>query len=165
MNSDPVCNFNTSVTGPTVQFTNSSVGNIVSYQWNFGNGETSTEQNPTITYSNIGSYTVVLTVTSSNGCQSVSAKIITVTTLGVGEVELETINIYYSGQELVIKFQSSPSNARIKIYDPIGKLLLNTNFNSSKIFTTQLENTASEFILVNVNDNEQSYSKKIVLLH
>ena len=165
VNSDPVCNFNTTHTGPTVQFTNSSVGNIVSYQWNFGNGETSTEQNPIITYSIIGSYTVVLTVTSSNGCQSVSAKIITVTTLGVGEVELETINIYYSGQELVIKFQSSPSNARIKIYDPIGKLLLNTNFNNSKIFTTQLENTASEFILVNVNDNEQSYSKKIVLLH
>lgn len=165
VSSDPVCNFNASISGPTVQFTNSSVGNIVSYQWNFGNGETSTQQNPTITYANSGSYSVLLTVTSSNGCQSVSAKIITITSLGVEDVELEAINIYYSGQELVIKFQTSPLNARIKIYDPIGKLLLNTNFNSSKIFTTLLENTASEFILVKVNDNDQSFSKKIVLLN
>ena len=35
---------------------------VISWQWNFGDGTTSTEQNPSKTYQNAGSYTVSLTV-------------------------------------------------------------------------------------------------------
>ncbi|TNE66040.1 MAG: PKD domain-containing protein [Bacteroidetes bacterium] len=38
------------------------------YEWDFGDGATSTEQNPTHTYAEDGVYTVLLTVTSSDGC-------------------------------------------------------------------------------------------------
>jgi len=38
-------------------------GTILSYLWNFGDGEIDTEQNPTHTYTQNGSYTVTLTVT------------------------------------------------------------------------------------------------------
>jgi len=50
-----------------VQFTDTSTGNITSRLWNFGNGKTSTEQNPNHTYQNAGSYTVSLTVTGPGG--------------------------------------------------------------------------------------------------
>jgi PKD repeat protein len=56
--------------GPlTVQFTDSSSGYIESRLWNFGDGTTSTEQNPTHTYmhGNVGNFTVSLTVTSMGG--------------------------------------------------------------------------------------------------
>lgn len=56
--------------GPlTVQFTDSSSGYIESRLWNFGDGTTSTEQNPTHTYmyKNIGNYTVSLTLTGMGG--------------------------------------------------------------------------------------------------
>lgn len=49
----------------SVQFSNQSTGNITSYLWNFGDGNTSTQENPNHTYQNSGSYTVSLTV--SNG--------------------------------------------------------------------------------------------------
>jgi len=49
----------------TVSFTNTSTGNIISYYWDFGNGATSTLQNPTIQYTTAGTYTVSLTVTES----------------------------------------------------------------------------------------------------
>jgi len=50
-------------------------GSIATYQWNFGNGATSTQQNPTYTYPNPGTYTVTLTVTSSmGGCVSSSSQ-------------------------------------------------------------------------------------------
>ena len=52
----------------TVSFTNTSSG-AVSYQWNFGNGQTSTQQNPNYTYTSAGSYTVTLIATNSNGCK------------------------------------------------------------------------------------------------
>jgi len=40
---------------------------IVSWFWNFGDGQTGTEQNPTHSYSDPGNYTVSLTVTNING--------------------------------------------------------------------------------------------------
>ncbi|MDX1994989.1 MAG: PKD domain-containing protein [bacterium] len=51
----------------TVQFTNQSTGQITSFLWNFGDGTTSTEQNPVKTYTTVGSYNVVLTVTGPGG--------------------------------------------------------------------------------------------------
>ena len=54
--------------GPlTINFTNAST-TAVSYLWNFGDGNTSTLENPTHTYQNRGSYSVSLTITTANGC-------------------------------------------------------------------------------------------------
>jgi len=41
------------------------------WQWDFGDGNTSNEQNPTHIYTNVGNYTVTLTVTDNKSSQSV----------------------------------------------------------------------------------------------
>ena len=46
----------------SVQFTNISTGNPTSWLWNFGNGETSSEQNPTHIYQDTGKYSVSLQI-------------------------------------------------------------------------------------------------------
>lgn len=46
----------------TVSFTNVTTGPATSYEWDFGDGDTSTAQNPTHEYTAVGSYTVRLTV-------------------------------------------------------------------------------------------------------
>ncbi|NBW35245.1 MAG: PKD domain-containing protein [Cytophagia bacterium] len=69
--------------GPTVDFTlsgncqnestlltNNSQGAITSYLWDFGNGQTSTDTNPTVNYAAAGNYTVELETLGSNGCIS-----------------------------------------------------------------------------------------------
>ncbi|MBI4743552.1 MAG: PKD domain-containing protein [Actinobacteria bacterium] len=45
-------------------------GTIIEYLWNFGDGSTSTEQNPTHTYTNLGTYTVFLKVKDNDGAWS-----------------------------------------------------------------------------------------------
>ncbi len=56
--------------GMTVQFTNtSSQSNLISYFWTFGDGITSTLQNPSHTYNSIGSFPVSLVVENSFGCR------------------------------------------------------------------------------------------------
>jgi len=50
----------------TVFITNLSSG-ASSYSWNFGDGNSSSATNPTNTYSNAGSYTVMLTATGAGG--------------------------------------------------------------------------------------------------
>ncbi|MEM6263235.1 MAG: PKD domain-containing protein, partial [Bacteroidota bacterium] len=56
--------------GNTVQFTDTSIPDapLVSWQWDFGDGNTSTAQNPVHTYTTQGTYTVELVVTNMNGC-------------------------------------------------------------------------------------------------
>ncbi|MBE7173470.1 MAG: PKD domain-containing protein [Williamsia sp.] len=51
----------------TVSFTNGSTG-VVSYRWLFGDGSSSTEQQPAHTYQQSGEYNVTLVVTGQNGC-------------------------------------------------------------------------------------------------
>ena len=58
----------TSGTAPlTVNFTDQSTNNPTSYQWNFGDGDTSTLQNPSHTYNTNGTYTVTLTANNNYG--------------------------------------------------------------------------------------------------
>lgn len=53
-----------------VQFTDSSVSAFpLTYYWNFGNGTSSTLQNPLISYLAAGAYNVSLTITSEYGCK------------------------------------------------------------------------------------------------
>ena len=67
----PVANFTaTPVSGMVplpVQFTDASTGAITSYLWTFGDGATSTEQNPSHQYNTVGNYTVSLNVTGLAG--------------------------------------------------------------------------------------------------
>ena len=50
--------------GDTINFSDQSAGISSSWEWNFGDGNTSTEQNPVHTYSSAGIYTVKLTITN-----------------------------------------------------------------------------------------------------
>lgn len=53
-----------------VNFINASIGNITGYLWNFGDGSTSSEENPVHIYSKTGLYGVVLTVYGAQGTSS-----------------------------------------------------------------------------------------------
>jgi PKD repeat protein len=79
----PVSSFNAStlsgIAPLTVTFTDTSSNSPIAWSWNFGNGTTSTQQNPpAVTYNSAGSYTVSLTVTNTGG-SSVSTKTLVVT--------------------------------------------------------------------------------------
>jgi chitodextrinase len=76
--SAPVAAFNgtpTSGAGPLpVNFTSTSTGTIGTYSWNFGDGSTSSAQNPSHTYAANGRYTVTLTVSGPGGSNSKTYK-------------------------------------------------------------------------------------------
>lgn len=87
---NPISNFtaNTTVgTAPlSVQFTDTSIRTPTSWSWNFGDNNTSEQQNPVHTYVSAGNYTVSLTATNSAGSNTtvraayvqVSAPILTI---------------------------------------------------------------------------------------
>ena len=68
--------------GIGIPFTDSSVpfgaSTISAWDWDFGDGNSSTQQNPTHLYASSGTYTVSLEITSSDGCSVTSSQDITV---------------------------------------------------------------------------------------
>ena len=72
---NPVASFtakNSACQSDTVKFTDKSSGaTIKTWTWDFGDGGTSSSQNPTHQYSKSGDYIATLLVTNSNGCSSV----------------------------------------------------------------------------------------------
>ena len=77
----PVASFTASPTSGTaplnVAFTDTSTGSPTSWAWDFGDGGTSTAQNPSHSYAAAGTYTAKLTATNSGGSSS-ATKTITV---------------------------------------------------------------------------------------
>src|SRR5690349_9529865 len=58
-----------------INFRDQSSGpGTLSYSWSFGNGSTSTVQNPSTTYNTAGTYTVKLSVQSDLGCSGTTSK-------------------------------------------------------------------------------------------
>lgn len=60
------------------QFTNTSSGDIASYLWDLGNGQTRTTANVNEPYTTFGNYMVSLQTTGTNGCISSTSKPITI---------------------------------------------------------------------------------------
>ncbi|NIS82039.1 MAG: PKD domain-containing protein, partial [Anaerolineales bacterium] len=78
----PSADFTAAPTGEalTVGFTETSTSydGIVSWLWNFGDGETSSEQNPTHLFPDDGTFDVTLTVTDSDGSTDIVTKQVSV---------------------------------------------------------------------------------------
>ncbi|NQZ13111.1 MAG: PKD domain-containing protein, partial [Algicola sp.] len=77
INTDPVAKSNgnyAGTVGQAVSFSSAGStdedGDIATYHWDFGNGDISSQANPAYTYTLSGTFTVMLTVTDSNGVAS-----------------------------------------------------------------------------------------------
>jgi PKD repeat protein len=62
----------------SVSFSNTTIGSVSSYQWIFGDGNTSASTNASNTYANIGTYQVTLQANNAAGCQNTTTKSITI---------------------------------------------------------------------------------------
>lgn len=98
----PTANFTATTVckGNPTQFTSTSTTNptgqtITSYLWDFGDGQTSTQQNPSHTFSTAGNKTVSLTVGIGNGaCTSTKTQSVTVSPQPVANAGTDQTIIY-----------------------------------------------------------------------
>jgi PKD repeat protein len=95
----PTANFTADVTsGPaplSVEFTDSSE-NATAWSWNFGDGQTSTVQNPIHKYNSPGTYTVSLNVSNADG-YNISTKSNLITVNSTTPLVTDGLVVYYDG--------------------------------------------------------------------
>ncbi|MFZ4796988.1 MAG: PKD domain-containing protein [Bacteroidia bacterium] len=110
--------------GSNVQFTSTSSipnGNTATYLWNFGEtpiATTSTSQNPLKNYTNAGSYTVQLTVsTGGNGCTSTTSQTVSVSAAPVGNEALFTASVGGACGNLLTTTNSSTGTGNIYLWN------------------------------------------------
>lgn len=123
VDSVPLAGFTYSIMGGVVYFNNTTQHNAT-YSWNFGDSQTSAQQDPSHVYGTSGSYTVVLTAT--NGCGTDTATAMIPFTVGIEETissanvsvfpnpANDFVNVYLAG---------SGENIVIELFDMRGKLL------------------------------------------
>jgi PKD repeat protein len=100
--------------GSVVRFTDSTSG-AVSWFWNFGDGATSTDRNPTHSYSSSGKFSVTLTTINTAGCKSsvTQSDIVTVN----GNLTANFTGKFSGCAPLAVNFTNHSVNATSYLWD------------------------------------------------
>lgn len=154
----PTADFNFSG-GTTINFTNTST-NDVYYHWNFDDGNTSTQENPTHVYTTNGNYDVELVVFSADSCFSDTVtQTVNVTSVGINEMDmLDGVTIYPNPTKDIINVVSEKPFTTIKVYDAFGRLIL-----EQKKTSIDLSEYSKGLYIVQLMDNQTVLSRKKII--
>lgn len=110
--------------------TNNSVG-ASAYFWDFGDGTTSTSQNPSHEYDDSfieglsgGTVTVSLVVESASGCTDSTAVEIDVLFVGVDEMTTDGLAVYPNPADVFVRLDFASPPGEVAIYDGAGRQVL-----------------------------------------
>jgi|GEM_PF-2901580 len=114
--------FQFDITHKTASFTNQSSQGT--YVWNFGDGQSSEEQNPQHTYLNDGTYNVCLTVTTNCGTWSRCTDVV-INTVGISSGIARLCKLYPNpaADFLTVEWPSEEGLQRISIIDLSGRVI------------------------------------------
>ena len=137
------------------------------YDWDFGDGFTSNEVNPSHSYSNPGFYLTTLKVSydSNQTCTSESLNIIEVFGLTSSSSlnQIDNFSISQNNGYIFVACQKNKLINNIKIYDSKGALI----FNRNSIFSSHSKISIADFktgiYIVLLNSSEKTYSSKILI--
>ena len=112
--------------GGNVSF-NDQTADAVSWYWDFGNGLSSTDENPGTTYAQTGNYKVRLLAGVADGCSNIAEKtIVVLQTVSASEAYIapERVTLYPNpaGNTLLLEFLDPvPDNLDVSIFDLLGR--------------------------------------------
>ena len=127
---EPTTAFSFSTSGNTISFSNTSsvstgASTQLSYAWNFGDGGTSSQENPSHTYNSSGTYTVRL-IASSCGFSDTLIQVIQLGATGLSEVSSTASRIFPNPANGQLRMQTPRAwvGASYQLFDASGRSVL-----------------------------------------
>ena len=163
----PVANFNSNITSGYaplyVKFTYLSM-NANGWNWNFGDGTNSIEQNPTHTYSTAGKYTVNLTVNNENGSDSKTLKIFVYNVPSkILPIANFTSNVTSGYAPLSVQFTDTSQNATARSWD-FDKDGIADSSDAKPIYTYNVPGTYTVNLTVSNENGTNSKTATIIVM-
>ncbi|MEM6345767.1 MAG: PKD domain-containing protein, partial [Bacteroidota bacterium] len=131
--------------GGEVDFTDQTT-NTVSWAWDFGDGATSTDQNPSHTYTVVDTYTVILTVTNADGCTDIASTTIEATgfntSIDQDVLYSEGLNIFPNPGTGIFFLEiaySANDRGQLQVFDAQGRIVRTETMTLIQPQTTQLD--------------------------
>jgi photosystem II stability/assembly factor-like uncharacterized protein len=146
-----------------VNFTDQSTGAPTAWQWSFGDGASSTQQNPSHTYSAIGNFTVRLSITKGSCIDSSMMVITVVNTTGLNEVSGNSLSVYPNITSDNFSVYHSSGNCNIRVFDMSGRKFLEVNGRGEEIKTDVSELPQGLYLVRLQDDSEKVSVKKLVI--
>ena len=166
VNYTPNADFTAEATGLTVVFTNLSTDGAA-YNWSFGDGGTSTTENPSHTYAVEGAYTVTLTVT--NGCGSDFYSYVIEVGDAVNDITLaDAVSVYpnpTSDKTTVSINLTESEDLVLELVNTLGQIVWSAQPGSiiTGTFEIDLTSFASGVYQLNISGENATATKQIVL--
>ncbi|WP_077414081.1 T9SS type A sorting domain-containing protein [Chryseobacterium sp. JV274] len=161
-NNDVHSRFTYQLTGAgTVQFTNTTQ-NAAAYSWDFGDGTTSTLENPVHTYPAGGTYTVKLT-TAACGATTTKTKLIVVSTLNTAETAIQDpVQIYPNPTQHHITITSKKRIEILSLTDASGRIVHCHLSKTDSGYILPLQHLSSGVYFLQYKADEKEFTKKII---
>lgn len=143
----------------TVHFTNTSVNNSpgsATYQWDFGDGTSSTSQSPTHTYTQNGNFNVTLVVTNSLGCSKTLVKTNYIQLISPPVADFTATNASSCGVPATVNFTNTTTGATSYLWN-FGNNTTSTATNPNKTY-----NTAGSYTITLIATNSAGCKDTIV---
>ncbi|MEA1877416.1 MAG: carboxylesterase family protein [Bacteroidota bacterium] len=142
----PHAGFSYSSRALDVVFTNEST-DAQNWYWDFGDGETSRQDNPDHTYSTSGTYTVTLHVENKIKSWDESSIEVSVDNTGIEEIELRQIEVYPNPVRDRLIISNLPDDTHIELFSVSGRLIKRINPQSKQIEVNMKELPVGLYIL------------------
>ena len=152
---NPIANFSDAISGYTATFTNlsTSINNTLNYFWDFGDGNTSSIQNPSHTYTTSGTYTITL-ITSDCIFADTSVYTIQIGTNSMKETSDSEFDLYPNPttKQINLMVDSNLLGSVYTVYDNTGKLVLTGKINAENT-SVDLGNLSAGLYLFRMGEN------------
>lgn len=165
---NPVASFTEVVTVGSVDFTNTSTSSATAtYAWDFGDGQTSTLENPTNTYAANGTYTACLTITDSCGSNTI-CNAVSVSTIGISEHNLiDGLSLYPVPANGILNIENltSGEDFKLELLNNLGQVVKVIRTDGLKAVQFNLSGVVDGYYHLRISNSSVIGTRAVLIKH
>lgn len=164
---DPTASFTNVSTELDVDFTNASTSGTTTFAWDFDDGNSSTDENPSHSFATDGTYNVCLTITDECGTDSFCEDVI-VSTIGINENNLVNgLSLYPMPAKNIMTIENltSGENFKLELLNSLGQVVKVVQTRGLSTIQFNMSEVISGYYNLRVSNSTVIGTRPVVVKH